>query len=802
MSSNKLGELLDLYSEPVNFSYKKRKYFPTLFGASITILIFGVLFLYFAILIYQMSLREAPSILTNKMIHNKPNPVSVWKDISYDDLNATRSLIPEAMLNQTGYFYTTIGIRYSNGPDFYLIPLDETYLELVVEQVQIVNGELESTPLNVQKCPKFGNFNKSQFESLTLNETYCFNDNYTLSGIQGAEGSSWVELKISYCQNKSTCHTEEEIVAYLENIQFEFYYQNRNMNTTAFGDNLISSEILEVYWDIVPAFSIITTCEIGIDRIRSYDGYFPDFLQPQYTQTFSFMVRKFESQLADLNKNRRILVLMFVPSRENSVIWRRFDDVLSQAAVVGGISTIIIMIGYLIVVLFSNFYYEESLMNDFYNVVPPEKNKEIVKSFDDFLREQYNILVRKYFYKFDKLRSHVIITIPKEVEMEEKKSEEKVEEKVEDEENLGSQKEKSLPAASNKKIDSEGDNLILIKANTLFDENLDRNLNDDEGIAKTFSNSDELNALKRHFTMKRIESLFSLSKTDRDNFLQNIREKNDNNVDFFDLLLAEKKKTSLFYIEKIVYNIFLYSSNDKMYFNVCEMFLKLFCCCCIKRRKAKETKVKIKPGLKQLTQVDKGKNLTNLGKKIKIFKTAEMRLGLDFDLVSVLKTVDNFEKFTKVYFDHTQAEVFDSVNKPTIKVLSLDEQEEMDEDLDENGNVKTEIESDLEMLTEIRQLLIEIMKEGKVTNVEKNIFINMGIELEEIKQFAEVMKEAKALNAAEKNNLPQGENLKQEIQHTIEKKEDGETEEAGNDNWIIEENNPDLIKEINNVFLK
>lgn len=350
MSTDRLANL-DLYSEPIHFFYRRNKYYKTIWGGILSLITFLALLAYLGYLFMVMILRQYPIINNKIFVDDEPRPVSVAYDISYDFPNKTRDWIPDSDIDKRGYWYISFGVRDNDPKLAYppLIKLEDSYLTFAVNQISKINGTLVKNPLNYALCPKFGQFDPSIFNNLVLNMTYCINDNYDLIGTQGNEGSSWLEVRFTKCAGKPFCSNRTTLDAWLMNLQLEFYFQNSIINTTAFIPNIVVSAVEEQYWDLVPTFTKIADVELGIDYLDSYDSYLPDFINRSYNRSYSFMVRSFETQISDLNSQNDILIVNFMPSRTRYATERRYVDILTQLALVGGITSILFSLGYLVV---------------------------------------------------------------------------------------------------------------------------------------------------------------------------------------------------------------------------------------------------------------------------------------------------------------------------------------------------------------------------------------------------------------------------------------------------------------------
>jgi hypothetical protein len=173
-----------------------------------------------------------------------------------------------------------------------------------------------------------------------------------------------------------------------------------------------------------------------------------------------------------------------------------------------------------------------------------------------------------------------------------------------------------------------------------------------------------------------------------------------------------------------------------------------------------------------------------LTKNFLLFDTAEEKMGLDFDLVSVLKSVENFENFKKVYLDDSQRSLYDSVSNPIIKVNTLD------------GSVTkamSEEEKDQNNLNEFRHNLMMIIERGKLSKIEKKMLENVGLRIEDIKKLSE-----DAENCGKKNKIQEKKpKLTSTSQEVTGKQAEAETEEMVE---AIDPNAHEFINEINRRF--
>lgn len=766
-----LGEFIDLYAEQINFTYKKRPYYKTGFGGFISFLVFGFLIAYFAILILEMVLRRYPNIISKTFITDIPPTVDILTEEEYNRLFVGNSFSEETVLWQTSF-----GVRSSTGK---LVNIDDSMIVLTLNELQISEGNLSSRKLRYKKCNNFGGVSEELFNNLQLEDTYCINDSYRLSGAPGKEGSSWVEARFSLCdyQYNALCQNVTYITDFVNEAQLELYYQNRVFNTSS-HDELIPESVEQFYWDLLPSFTKIVSLEVGYDALKSFNSYLPDFFESRYNLSSALVLRYTQMDLMDLNSERDLIVINFVSSRIKIEYSRKYKDLLLQLAMVGGISSIIVSIGFLFSYLFARFRFEESMINNFYNLIDPKRNKEIFKTFDEFLHDHYNFLFNKFLkYVHSGKKPHLssALTI-KNIEI-----------KLRTEEDMLDPDSISL----NEKLDNSQEKLK--EKEKIYQ------VDDDEGLMR---DETKFNALKKYFTLKRIECIFGVSYEQRLKKFKELEEihnyKAENliskNIDFFKFVFCDEneqlqEKHEEYYLHSAVYEIFKFECNDKINFTTSEMFFRLFCKCCINKNRNKNNKIKYTATNKtdnasttKNNDIDpKEEEKSRLFLKYEIFDAAQRKMDVDFDLVSILQTVDDFEKFKHIYFDDAQLDIFNSVANPVIKLTNNKEKIF-------SVNYKHD-NKDIKALNNFIHVLSHITEKDEMTMIEKKLLAKMGLDAETIKKFSKEIERKRATTIHSRNHSKSENKKKQNIiNEPVEEVKDSETMYNGSNKVASEPN--------------
>ena len=104
----------DLFAQPIDFSYKDKKYFATFCGGCTSIIIGSVLLFYTIFLINNVFVKSFPIIIENDYYSDNPPIINIIKDITYTNPNQTKYEII-SMKNETFYNYLSIGFQDANG---------------------------------------------------------------------------------------------------------------------------------------------------------------------------------------------------------------------------------------------------------------------------------------------------------------------------------------------------------------------------------------------------------------------------------------------------------------------------------------------------------------------------------------------------------------------------------------------------------------------------------------------------------------------------------------------------------------
>lgn len=750
---------LDLYSVPVNFTYRNYYLFPSICGGIISIIVELLLLAYLIYLLVDMSNREFPDLGISTFYENNPGIIQINEDPTYDNPEVARPEIKKEWNNES-YWYFSFGIKNREGNFENIGPGSKFDISLL----NYVNGGESNHPVAYSKCKKFGNgfVSKVQYERLKFADTECVNGGYSFGGIYGFQDSRWLELKVKL-------KGKDNIPEY----KFEFYFQSRNLNITNFSEDISVSIVEEVFWDLLKGKTKISALKLSMDLIETNDIFLPRFIYRFYNKQYALTTKGWTDQTIDVKSvaYQTLLVLRIYLDRLSTRTERAFLDVISQFAMVGGLTGILFPIGFLFIFAIRNFKMNESMMNDCYSIVDPTK-KTSIDPFDEFLMRHYNKLMRRF---------------------DEQKNGKRIK-KTEDESFVlkgGGSTTNEIP----KELYTDPKKKILIQIND--------DLNDNEGLT-----SPEWNALEKFFTLRRLEDLFNLTYQGRLKAIKDStpfqsqspkQQKRNNGTDeelacqYTENLQFDKIKQADYICYQFLYESCIYKIQPRLKFNVLELFHYFIfeVCCCKKKREIENqmitaSNIKKNASLvgdkKSLVSVSTSKtlekknkiNITNTEKKFAVYNGAVKKLGIDFDLINILKTIEGFDYFTQVFFEESQQVLFNSVAKPTIKIDAEEGQE--------SKWGEQEFEDVVIMYHNLAGMINEA--QGKLEPYQVRLLELMGRTSEEIETIQELVAGEDIQN---KINHNQQDNVSSK--NEINKKKNGEKKGDVNENKDNDDNN-------------
>ena len=747
----KLKDILDFYSQPANFTYHNFNLYPSICGGIISLILKILLLAYLIYLIIDMSKRDVPTIYESTMYEENPSPYTVYQYNKNEDFK-----------KEGGHFHFLFGIKNANTNEFEDTMINNDSVKLTVELHETTtNGEETVKILTYSNDGK--NVDFYDFVDESFKDYYYINDEYTLKGNIDFPDSAWLEITLF---NTSNLYFDGNI-----EYQFQMYFQFRALRTKKFHKNIIEDSMMSLYYILLDNYTKEVDFPFSVNEVKTNDLFLPRYLSGKYKSKYYLYENEKTEQIKEFTNNTIFKIRIHL-ARESKQYIREFSNIISILAIIGGLSGIIFPIGFLLVCVISNFRMTEDMMNDRYYIMDPTKDEKI-PSFYKFITERK----KKLFKKYNQGRNQ------------NKNNDNNLENKNND--------------LSISNINENNNNTQII---------LNENLEDDDGL-----NEYNANPLEQFFTLRRIVDMYGYDI----NLLNTIPVNTGNeevNEPVFDPQNINQAK---YIIYKFIYDIAKYKSQPDFKFNFIEMFryffYNLFC-----NKKKKEIDKKLSEGRKKRyrringeTTNEKTKkdlntsnlsytntinnnddlleDLDNLEKKFMVYDGAKRKLGMDFDLINILKTIEGFNYFKKVFLEKHQRILFDEVTKQVIDI-NTNTIEQYD---------KEKEKGEYEDLLKMNKIFVNIINHtnGKIAPYRERLMYITGRNENDIKSFQNVI-EGEDINdkiSKDINDMNKGDRSSESIDLSRNETSDLDRTSENKDKF---ENNISIIDKKNNEVKK
>lgn len=703
---------LDIYSRPVNFTYHNYFFYPSIWGGFLSLIIEGLLIAYLVYLLIDMTKREVPLVSSGISFQSFPEKITI--NPSPTEFSNRKS--------ETEYNLFNCFCLFANNC------VEDDILEIQVIQKESAEDKISSRLLSTEKYQP-GKYKVKWASGIdpdnVCNNAYVISEPFTLEKTYGAKGAKWMEISVKYKKGA-------DLSKFVDGRKFEIYQESNSKNTSSYEDKSIVSYMENLFWDLIQNKTKIASYPLFKSKMATNDLYLPRFLVPRKKRYYLSSEGMYE-QLKTYDE-QQIFTMRYTLSREMDSTERNFQDILNILALIGGLAGVSITICIIFVFIIRDFRMNESILNDCYYVV--ETKQDI--SFDEYIKSLYEELKGKDTGKI------------KETEMEPL-----------DKGNIG----KGLKY--NPAIDEEGKDSLPDSPLTMF------------------------------FNLRRIKDIYGIDQGGKIGEVKTIEN---------------KLKYS---IAKIIYTAARYKSQPDFTFNCCQMFAYFFynCCCCsakkklykFKNHKKKEknkdlmnrlntsaqpladknqtvgasldnTKIEEEKKKEPKEEKHKSDQFSETEKRFAIFYGATIKLGIDFDIIRILKKMTEFDSFIKVLLGKHQRKLFKVISKPVIRVD------------DYNEEIKTEVldkdEQEYKDLLKFNKSLYRLTKKGEIKDYHIRMLGLSGVPAEEIEEFLGLIKEfhGESIPVLDEDYDKSGSTSKNQTESDRENKINNQTEEKEGNN--------------------
>jgi hypothetical protein len=630
MVLNQFFENIDMYGQPIQFTYKNKNTFSTICGGFISIIIISFLIIYFVMLVLDIINRKYP-IVVNTITSYDFAPlinIDMNKNLQY---NPSAPFIPDDSSNAfNSSSQISIGFYDLNNNNY--INLDPSYFSLTINQIinSPINNISEINPVYFSRCSSF--YSMKNIKNVGLNYTYCIYDYINLKGDMIDKEHSYVSITVNKCINKTKRY-------------------NLIPKNIEFSPNFSPSMFIDKYF-YYPLHIVKVKKDIENFKKENPGEAYPYVSKIQKSEYESSLnvVCKPQNEVEKLISNLRFEIYFMQSSlnlTETNSVYSIFKDYREYYYVPNLINSV-------------TYYFTKSSYTTFTSILPSFLYNSSNTSYSLTLNNEQN-----YFEDIDIIDSKMI-------SIKLKSSQTRNNVSI----SFGNildvfglvggiskillilggfiviyiadiQFKESLINEFYSVIDPDNDIFISRGYSEFLEHKYDEyDIEASKNNLQGFSNDDKSNALNKYFDKEIVTKIYYYNKKIKeDGYSFSYEELDDKNTP-----QQISKDESVSFIDNlkysIVYEVFKNETYSGMYFNLFEIIIFTFCSCLATQK---------------------------LKKKYNIFKSACDRLAQDTDFLSIVRSVQQFESFKNIFFDVDQLNLFNSIVNPPVTIKEIKE---------------------------------------------------------------------------------------------------------------------------------
>ena len=534
------------------------------------------------------------------------------------------------------------------------------------------------------------------------------------------------------------CADPESINKKLKNLDLVVHLSDKSINATSTNNPISDFIRKDVYYSSDYKTNVFYT--MTTSKIKTYENLLPKFVLTDVQLLYTLEVSNIATTLEEKNETGEIFLVSISLNSDVITYERSYWDILDIAGLVGGLSAVLIAIGFIIVKYYRDFRYNESIMNEFYSIIDPENMKNTDNDFENYINKLYNKyknvdpetkgnndskennLLENFFTPENivKIKSFQEKLIA--YEEAKKKLEQKKKDEVHDE-ILGVKKKALNKIRKDKNKIASNDDINKVDKNS-NDINFD-DLSYDFDVDSSKSDVDESNNIKNKDLVDNGRKKGLLKVLSKQEKQENDNSKNSDNTS--EIELDENDLSKRMYLKyKIIFEVFKHQVNAGMKFTNFEVLLyNLFRCCICGKLKRK------------FVTYEKG---------VKLVKK-------DTDYVSLIRSVQDFELIKKSLLEKEQLDLFSSFSKETIILNNqgLDDsntrkirKKTIVKDYKEDGNQNTQVSCLQQKMKKFDETLINLANSDRDDDsVDEKLLNQLHVDKKIISEFLDEINIAK-----------------------------------------------------------
>jgi hypothetical protein len=249
----KFVKYLDMYGQPIQFSYKDSNYFSTICGMCTSLIAIFLIILYGCLIIKDVLTYEKPKILEQAIVTDDSDKLNhIFTDFSgYFESNYPFLDIPRE--NQKENSFLQISVGFQNRKNFSFYPLDPKYFYIQFSSIKKVenskgNVTINETSLFYDYCTRFPFSPRTSKIDMQTYRSLCLYSPFILKGDSASSDFRKLKINLNMCSNDSiVLYNKTQSKEYKRlNFLFKRWIRKNNRNYSEYfltHDELISLDM-------------------------------------------------------------------------------------------------------------------------------------------------------------------------------------------------------------------------------------------------------------------------------------------------------------------------------------------------------------------------------------------------------------------------------------------------------------------------------------------------------------------------------------------------------------------------------
>lgn len=369
--------LFDVYSTPFKIQFLYRTSFQTNFGGLVSLILYIILAACFIFLYILLHKKEEQRINSFDLRYNIP---------AQFELNIHREQMEYSKKGSYSAFFFPACYVVQNGK---ALTLEEVESNFNLAFVYKKRGKDRATiNLTIKNCEEVFPNISNIFKNNKLQKSFCLDVNETYQ-IQG-ESLTRNEINFNYL-SINLQKKNESSEASTDNLQFFLLYSDYSINNKLHDQSPLVPSMKQLPIDILPGFEISYDVYLSLDEFQSQDNLYAHWAE-RYIQRIARVNRlsKRVMPFKDEDGERNYISIVMRSDWYYIRYIRNYKTFFEFIYQIGGLWKVLVFIGGLLVVGINQSLMNVSISNQFFNVINPVNEKNVLLPYGDYIKEEDN----------------------------------------------------------------------------------------------------------------------------------------------------------------------------------------------------------------------------------------------------------------------------------------------------------------------------------------------------------------------------------------------------------------------------